>query len=430
MQKVLLIVFVLCLTFWGVGCKKQDYRMNGTYMPYTFENHKYTEPPQGYSPFYINYVGRHGSRYPLSDDDLILIINQLTDAEKKSSITNKGKDLLITLTEIKKACLNKWGNLSNVGIKQLKGIAHRILSNYPDIFQEHIYMQSDNSERCQESMKVFLSEFNTKVDKKQIQVEILPDNNPVLEFFKINLAYNEYRNNGIWKKEYKKYVDSSFQMNRPIRSLFEVEYSDTLQHKVKLLHALYRIYAILPDTDINSSLEKYFTGDEIYSLWDIQNVREYLEKGPSPLSDGLQTNICFTLMEDFLETSNSAISEAGTSGDFRFTHAEAIIPFAAFLEIPIASANVTDLNLISQSWLDFQIAPMAANIQWIFYSNDKGEFLVKMLLNEKEVPFPVESDLAPYYRWDAVRDYYQQKLDKLPTIKSFSMEKKIKYFKE
>ena len=412
------------------GCKKHDYRMNGTYMPYVYEKQSYTDPPEGYEPFYINYIGRHGARYPVSDADTKFLKEVLSDAEAKDALSNKGKELLLQLERIEKGSEGKWGKLSMVGEQELRGIAQRMLTNYPEMFKDHIYVQSDMAERCVKSMQIFMEEFYKKVPKEQISIDILPENNAVLNFFDVNLAYLNYKDSGSWRDLYHTYADSLLQNSRPVRSLFTGDYATTMPHKVHFLHALYSTYAILPDTDIPVSLEDYFTGEELFTLWNIENVRQYLEKGPSPESNGLATNMSFPLLDDFLVTSYNAISEGEVSADFRFAHAETIIPFAAMLRIPIASAKETDLNLISMKWLDFQIAPMAANIQWIFYSNDTGNFLVKMLLNEKEVPFPIESPTAPYYDWEEVRSYYQSILDSLPLIPSFSTERQVKYYKE
>ena len=53
---------------------------------------------------------------------------------------------------------------------------------------------------------------------------------------------------------------------------------------------------------------------------------------------------------------------------------------------------------------------MAANVQWIFYKNEAGDILVKILHNEEPVSIPVKTDIAPFYRWNDVRDFYTQKL--------------------
>ena len=38
---------------------------------------------------------------------------------------------------------------------------------------------------------------------------------------------------------------------------------------------------------------------------------------------------------------------------------------------------------VSKYWKDYEIAPMAANVQWIFYHDKALEIWVKFLLNEK-----------------------------------------------
>ena len=58
---------------------------------------------------------------------------------------------------------------------------------------------------------------------------------------------------------------------------------------------------------------------------------------------------------------------------------------------------------------------MAANIQLVFYRKKASDdVLVKFLYNEREVRIPVESDLAPYYRWNDVRDFYRNVMENLP----------------
>ena len=63
------------------------------------------------------------------------------------------------------------------------------------------------------------------------------------------------------------------------------------------------------------------------------------------------------------------------------------------------------------------VIPTGCNIQLIFYRPKKGkqgDILVKALLNENEVTMPVETDMFPYYKWNDVKAYYQEKLKKQP----------------
>ena len=148
-------------------------------------------------------------------------------------------------------------------------------------------------------------------------------------------------------------------------------------------------------------------------FWENNNLRQYLLKGPSTIGQGLPVDIAAPLLEDFLITAQQAIETDGICADIRFAHAETLIPFAALLGIPQASARIDNLRQVAASWQDFGIAPMAANIQWIFYRNDSNEIIVKVLLNEQEVFLPVTSDIQPYYRWKELYTYYKRMVDAL-----------------
>ena len=61
---------------------------------------------------------------------------------------------------------------------------------------------------------------------------------------------------------------------------------------------------------------------------------------------------------------------------------------------------------------DFKVVPMAANVQIIFFRNEKsGDILVKVMHNENEVHIPVETDMFPYYKWEDVERFYRNLLN-------------------
>ena len=353
----------------------------------------------------------------------------LAEAETEFYLTENGKHLYQHLQKLNDEFQDKWGKLTLIGEEEVKGIATRMKKNFPDLFTETVYVQSDSVERCRETMKIFLSQLFQSNDEDKINVELVSSSNPILNFFNVNLEYLKYKNTGQWIKKSNEFADSLELKTKILKTFFEKDYVDKINDKVTVMHSLYSTYAILNGVSKSMSLRKYFSLEDIFNMWQIENVRQYTEKGPYPVNNGLSIKISFPLLEDFLETSNNAISEGSASADFRFAHAETIIPFAALLGIPVASAKTLDLIEVKEIWKDYLITPMAANIQWIFYSNGSGSILVKMLLNESEVNFPFESNTAPYYKWEDVSTYYQNMLSELPMIKSFSIDKKVRYFK-
>jgi hypothetical protein len=100
------------------------------------------------------------------------------------------------------------------------------------------------------------------------------------------------------------------------------------------------------------------------------------------------------------------------------------------MELDNAGKEYNDVeSLLNSDWRLENIIPMAGNVQIIFYRPKKGgksdDVLVKVLLNEKEVKLPVATDKAPYYRWNDVRTYYLDKINRFKdTVASQANEKK------
>ena len=68
-----------------------------------------------------------------------------------------------------------------------------------------------------------------------------------------------------------------------------------------------------------------------------------------------------------------------------------------------------------RGWNDYDIFPMACNVQFIFYKPRKGKptaanALVKVLLNEDECTLPIPTDRAPYYHWQDARAYFLNRI--------------------
>lgn len=169
---------------------------------------------------------------------------------------------------------------------------------------------------------------------------------------------------------------------------------------------LWSAAAIMGATDVRWFLYDMFTDDEIYALWQIQNLNQYLRKGPSGLQDNIAPTIAKPMLRNFLETSKAAIEHGNISADLRFAHAEGVIPFTALMGIEGASSIEPDPDKVCLAWNDFKIAPMGANVQWVFYRNAQNDMIVKFLLNECEVLIPVKTKIAPYYQWKDVLEYY------------------------
>ena len=102
------------------------------------------------------------------------------------------------------------------------------------------------------------------------------------------------------------------------------------------------------------------------------------------------------------------IRTGGPALSLRFSHDGSLLPLAWLMGLKEAMGADTDLgNLYKKISVD-KLIPMAANIQLVFYRKDgSDDVLVKFLLNENETSIPVKTDLAPYYHWADVKQYWE-----------------------
>lgn len=379
----------------------------GTSMAYKYQQQDYTPPPKGFTPFYINHLGRHGSRTHTTEKLFPNLASIFDQADQDNLLTAKGKEVKRKIDEINKNMDKRYGDLSLVGAKEQKEIAERIVRNYPEIFNKKnciVDAKSTLSPRCILSMSYFCLELKEKNSFILINMESSDYNNAYLNYY--SKEYREYYDEGPWRNVFNDFRDKSLNPDRFISEIFKSKLPSMLNDKKSFMMDLWSAASIMEASGIDLSLYDIFTEDEIFTLWQIQNLNQYLRKGPSGINNNIALTIAKPMLKNFLQTSLSAIENNNISANLRFAHGESIIPFAALLGIKDASRIESDPLKVHQAWNDYKVSPMSANIQWIFYKNVQGEILVKILHNEREVLIPVHTDLAPYYKWKDVLEYY------------------------
>jgi hypothetical protein len=405
MRKFKYLILLIFLNIFAFGIN-EDYL--GTQALYKVEDFKYTAPPKGYKPFYINHLGRHGARYLSSSKNLDYLLQTLNQAGQINGLTEEGIKLKEKLEIIKKAEEGRYGLLTPLGIEMEVGIGARMYQHFPEVFGKKIKAEATYVKRTQESMEAFLKGLGQYTSWKNFETSINGKVDPYLRFFDLNKKYLEYKKKGAWIRKLEKYDRRENIWKNIAKKFFKESYLKEYSKAYTFISSLYKIYGNQFDAGIPDYLGEYFSeGDKIY-FWENGNAEQFMEKGPGLIGTTLPTNIAFGLLHNFLETSSSAIEQQNISANLRFAHAETIIPFASILGISWASQHADNINQIKNIWQDYKVAPMGANIQWIFYSHpEKEEILVKMLYNELEIKFPLESELAPYYSWDEVKNYYE-----------------------
>lgn len=395
----------------------------GTQMPYSYAPVTELPLPEGYVPFYVNYLGRHGGRYLNDPESAEWLVTILQCAYERRGLTLRGLELLSKIVSILEIYHDHYSNLSKEGTKMIQGIAHRMYLNYPQVFGKRIDAVATYQDRTIQSRNVFLEELERFINPVNVYMHTNGKIDPKLRFYELNEEYLSYKEERAWKNKVV-YSEPKYNMSAKIlERIFNRQWIRqnclNQEEKNRFASELYQLYANQFDMNGVISLGYYFTPQEKYHYWEHNNLKQYFEMGPGAVGECITTNIAFGLLMDFLKTSEAAILTRNQSADLRFAHAETIIPFASLLGLHGMCEQTLSPFKVSILWKNYLVAPLGANLQWIFYDqklksgNREQNVLVQQKYNETSVPFPIPTTQYPYYHWVDVKAYYQDLINGL-----------------
>jgi hypothetical protein len=157
-----------------------------------------------------------------------------------------------------------------------------------------------------------------------------------------------------------------------------------------------------------------FSSEEIYRLWQWENVWWYIMHGACKLNGGHQPYTQRYLLKKIIEDADSCIQLERPGAQLRFGHETVLLPLACLIGVNGFDLETDNLNeLEEKGWWASKVFPMGSNLQFIFYRSDihDEDVLFKVLLNEREATLPIPTDVAPYYHWKDFRTHYLKKID-------------------
>lgn len=378
-----------------------------------------TDAPKGYEPFYISHYGRHGSRFLLGSDDYEKPIRVLAAADSLGGLSALGQSVLRRIALLYEDAKDRYGELTPLGAQQHKEIAERMYNRFPEVFTDDAFVDAKSTVviRCILSMENALQQLLTHNPKLNITHDA-----SYHDMYYMNMSDPALQNNRMPRRAqvvYNEYKDKHFAYQRLVRSLFNdslyVKYEVDAKH---LAENLYALAGIVQNTELRDSLTLYdiFTEDELYGYWLTQNAWWYINFGACKLNGGMQPYTQRNLLKSIICQADDVICNGKKHGaTLRFGHESMVMPLTCLLGINGYDLQTDDIeSLEDHNWLNYNIFPMAANIQIVFYKNKRSadkDVLLKVLLNEHEVTLPMQSNLAPYYRWSDFKQYYNAKLD-------------------
>lgn len=376
-----------------------------------------SKAPAGYEAFHIEHYGRHGSRWSTRMSSYTNPVKTLEKAERNHQLTELGKKALSELRFVRDAARGRVGELSDVGAEQHRGIAERMYRNFPGVFAGDAVVDARSTIviRCILSMLNETQTLQGLNPKLRISTDASVHDMPYMGW-----GYGEDTLANPLRARMKVISDSIKRANtdarRFSRQLFldSAFVADSIDAKA-LMSEVFDVAGGLQDHHIFDGMDLFylFTSDEIYELWRLNNIYWYINWGPAPANGSRLPFIERDLFKNIIASADTAIAGGHRSANLRFGHETCVLPLACLMELDDVNHHTLDLDNVHYAWQNYNIFPMACNIQMIFYrpvGGAAGDILVKVLLNEHEARLPFTTDMFPYYKWNDIKPYYEEKL--------------------
>ncbi len=400
---------------------KKDIRISANnYWAYPDESlPELTPAPDGYTPFFLNHYGRHGSRWLIGKRAYDFPVEQLEIGGRNGMLTQRGQPVLGVARQLRHAALMRDGELSDVGHEQHQRIARRMFYNFPQIFDgdAHVTARSTVVIRCILSMqnevdvlKSLNPKLNISTDASKAEMYYMNYDDPVVQ----PLRKEAYK---YFEEQYEQYIKPDDMLQRLFSNL---DFAHDSIDGGELMTTLFDLIGNMQSHHAYDNIDLWdvFSLDDAYNVWAYNNMRWYVFSGETPLTQCRVDYMEANLLRNFIEDADRAINQGGNSASLRFGHESVVLPLVCLMGLNGMDYQTTDLTTLDQHWRSYEVFPMACNVQMVYYRNDAGDILVKILLNEREASLPVATDIAPYYRWSDVRDYFLDKLSRQPNIQS------------
>ena len=372
-----------------------------------------TPPPEGYEPFYITHYGRHGARYITDDDPYKYLVNKLDSAQEMGLLTTTGEDALRRLKIAYADAYRRDGDLTQLGARQHRAIAHRMCVNYPSLMQQPLTVKANSStvRRCMLSMANFCMELTTMNPNLNIEMN-------ASEHDMYYITPNDSIEIPKSEKDGELYDRLSAFKHRMLNGRHQIAllFNDTVKAKEFVdAHTLAdHLWDVNSDMlclpELRLSFSDLFTEDEIIDGFRAYNASWCLWEGLMP---GAQPNYyaIYPLLKNFLDEAHAMVNSGKAGVRLRFGHDSVLLPFSFILGVQEATNTTDDMENLHNTFALFRLIPMAGNVQWVFFrKSGNDDVLVKFLMNENETSVSIPTDCYPFYHWKDVENHYRSML--------------------
>ncbi len=369
----------------------------------------YVEPgdytyPDSLTPVFINHVGRHGARFPAGSGTTVGLIKVLERADSLKTITPLGRQMLTLAREVVRRTAGQWGALDSLGMAEQRGIATRMYRRFEKLFAgSRVDALSSYSPRCIMSMYSFTHQLSRMNNKLEIFTNSGRQNSLLMRPFDVEADYKEFRESEAWRPAYDDYIGKMIPLTALRRLVGEGLALTDDEARTAALNEYY-VLAGMEAMSMSVDASKFLNKAEQNALWSCFNLRQYLQRTATTVST-VPADIASPLLIDLMNSIQAVVDGLPSPAvRLRFGHAETLMPLLSLMHLKGCYYMTNYFDTVGMHWRDFDVVPMAANLQMVLFRSKKGAYYICVFHNEVPVPLIPGTDTL-YVKWETARDY-------------------------
>lgn len=381
-------------------------KAGGIYYAYDVAVDSIAQAPEGYQPVYISHYGRHGSRWPVNQKIYKTAGDFFQEQQLAENITADGKRVWKMVTRCAGNAQGHLGELTDMGKRQHRAIAERLLKRYPGLFADgHVVARSSVEPRCIMSMMAFCDRLEEEIPGLAVSKHATPGDMGFIHHNTPEAKMNTGED-APWMWEFHNYRDSVSRCGKTASKLFKkVPESDSL---AIFMRSLYDVAISVQDIDsLDVDLLSIFDTRELAGLWKASNYMQYVANGRSPESGATGPESVKPLLQEIVARADGMLESGEVTVDLRFGHDTDLLRLVSLIDADDRGQEIEDAGEAAEKWRNFEISPMGANLQFLFYRNSEGNTIVMPCLNELPVKISDVPEAFPgFYDWDTLKIYF------------------------
>lgn len=385
-------------------------KAGGIYYAYDVENDSLPPVPDGYEPFYISHYGRHGSRWPVKQKIYKETNDFFQQQQLAQNLTDEGKAVWKLVGRCAGHANGHLGELSPLGVRQHQAIASRMVNRFPSLFKEgsKVVARSSVEPRCIMSMMSYCDRLHDMQPALDMSKSASPGDMDFIHH-KSEEADIMGSEQAPWMWEFHDKRDSLSICPQLAARLFKV--LPATDSVANFMRNLFDVAISVQNLDsIDAELISLFSPAELSGLWKSANYIQYNGNGMSPLTGHSGPDCAHSLLSEIMVRADEVISSGNPSVDLRFGHDTDLLRLVSLLDIDGYGAELEGPEEVASAWRNFDISPMGANIQFIFFRNTSGSVIVTPRLNERPVKISDVPEIAPgFYDWSILQPLFLER---------------------